>query len=192
MATKGGAFERWIQHKFFRPIRLKAILKIIKKLPSGSILDLGCMDDYLLKRIPSRFDYHGIDDEPLCKNPKIKQKKVEDIKKTEKYDIVISTEVLEHLDDPVAGINTLKRLSKRFILISVPNEPYFSMIRLFLPAKEHLWTIFPWAFWPHLGKPNYEKKVCFRRTYAALWDLNQPSRLTTTRETQKKIKGKPK
>lgn len=171
MATKGGVFERYIQHKFFRPIRLKAIIKILNKLPEGTILDIGCMDDYLLKRLSNKFNYQGIDDEPLCNNPKIEKKKIEEIKKGQKYDIVIATEVLEHLDNPIEGINIIKNLSKKYVLISVPNEPFFSMMRFFMPAKEHLWTIYPWTLEKHLGKPILEKRACFKRTYIGLWEI---------------------
>jgi len=173
MAIKGGKFERVVQHKIFRPIRLKVILKILNKLPGGKILDIGCMDDYLLKKLPKKFDYYGIDDEPLCKNPNIKKIRVEELPKNKKYDIVIATEVLEHLNNPIEGINALKNLSKRFILVSVPNEPFFSLFRFFLPAREHLWTIFPEALKRHLGKPILEKIASFGRTYIALWDTKK-------------------
>lgn len=163
----------FIQTKFLRPIRVKAVLKILNKLPSGSILDVGCMDDYLLKRLPKKFDYFGVDSDPLCKNPRIIKSSIENFPKNKKYDIVICTEVLEHLPDPVAAIRKLKALSKRFILISVPNEPFFSLGRLFFPAKKHLWTIFPWALKKYLGKPVLERKNCFNRTYTALWDLKK-------------------
>ena len=168
-------FDRFIQDKILRKIRLKAILKILNKLPSGTILDMGCMDDYLEKRLPKRFDYLGIDETPLCKskNPRIKKIKVEDLSKNKKYDIVMATEVLEHVDDPVSAMKNMKNLSNRFILISVPNEPFFSMARFFLPAPEHLWTIFPWALEKHLGKPSFKTKACFNRSYIALWDLKK-------------------
>ncbi len=173
MAIKGRKFERILQNKILRPIRLNAITKIISNLPSGKILDIGCMDEFLLNRIPKRFDYQGVDDEPLCKNAKIQRKKIEQLEKNKKYDIVIATEVLEHLDDPVAGIKILKTLSKRYVLISVPNEPFFSLFRFFIPAREHLWTIFPEALKRQLGKPILEKRVCFRRTYIGLWDITK-------------------
>jgi 2-polyprenyl-3-methyl-5-hydroxy-6-metoxy-1,4-benzoquinol methylase len=175
MAVKGGKSERFIQIRLLRPLRLKAIIKIINHLPFSvkTILDIGCMDDYILERIESRFDYNGIDDEPLCKNSRIQKKKVENLEKGKKYDLVIATEVLEHLDDPVKAMHTIKNLSKRFILISVPNEPFFSLSRFFLPAREHLWTIFPQALERHLGKPILKKKACFNRTYIALWDLKK-------------------
>ena len=173
MAVKGGKFERLIQNKILRPIRLKAVISIINKLPAGTILDIGCMDDYILNRLPSKFNYIGIDDEPLCRNPKIHKLKIESLPKNKKYDIVLCTEVLEHLDNPAEGINTLKSLSKRFLLISVPNEPFFSLFRLFQPAKEHLWTIYPWTLKKYLGKPIFEKTACFGRTYIALWSLRK-------------------
>lgn len=166
-------FDTFIQTRILRPLRLKAILKVLEKLPKGTILDIGCMDDYLIKNLPSKFDYSGIDDNPLCRHSKIAKMKVEQIPKNKKYDIVMATEVLEHIDNPVEGIKTLKNLSRRFILISVPNEPFFSIFRLFFPAKEHLWTIFPWALKKHLGKPILERRACFNRTYIALWDLDR-------------------
>jgi hypothetical protein len=168
-----GKFDHFIQDRILRFIRLKTILKIINKLPSGTILDIGCMDDYLLNKIPKRFFYYGYDENPLCKNPRIIKDKVENIPESQKFDIVLCTEVLEHLDNPVDMIKKMKKLSKRFILLSVPNEPFFSMARLFFPAKEHLWTIYPWALEKHLGKPIFKTKTCFNRSYVALWDLNK-------------------
>lgn len=169
-----GKFDTFIQTRILRPIRMKSILKILNKIPEESILDLGCMDDYLLRRVPKRFDYTGIDACPLKENSKIIKGTIEeDIPKNKKFDIVMATEVLEHVDNPVDTINEMKKRSKKFILISVPNEPFFSMARFFLPAKEHLWTIFPWALERHLGKPIVEKVTCFRRTYVGLWRLDK-------------------
>ncbi len=167
-----GKFDTFIQVKILRPIRMKAILKILNKLPAGTIADFGCMDDYILKRLPKKFNYVGYDNNPLCKNKKIIKTKVEDVfKENKQYDIVISTEVLEHIDNPVEGIKNLKKIANKFILISVPNEPFFSLFRGFFPAREHLWTIFPWALERHLGKPVFARKACFNRTYIGLWNV---------------------
>jgi len=166
-----GKIDTFIQIRLLRPIRLNAVIKIIKKLPVKTILDVGCMDDYILKRLPSKLDYYGIDDHPLCLNKRIAKKRIEELNSKKKYDLVIATEVLEHLKDPVEGIKKIKSFSKKFILISVPNEPFFSIFRFFLPAKEHLWTIFPWALEKHLGKPIFKTRTCFNRTYIALWKL---------------------
>lgn len=39
------------------------------------------------------------------------------------FDLVIASEVLEHLDEPEKAISEIFRISKKYILISVPNEP---------------------------------------------------------------------
>ena len=168
-----GKIDTFIQTRILRKIRLKAILKILKKLPPGTILDIGCMDDYLLRKLPEKFEYTGLDENPLCDNSRIIKTTVENYQKNKKYDIVLATEVLEHLDNPIEAIQKLKSMSKRFVLISVPNEPFFSLFRFFMPAREHLWTIYPWALEKHLGKPALVKKACFGRTHIALWDFGE-------------------
>ncbi|MBU0957632.1 MAG: class I SAM-dependent methyltransferase [Nanoarchaeota archaeon] len=195
-----GTIDRYIQDNWLRPIRLKAILKILNKLPGGSVLDVGCMDDYLLKRIDrKKFDYSGIDIEPLVEHDKIMKKSVEELIKGKNpqkskisgatksktapsrrnsedfdgYDIVIATEVLEHVDDPVDAMKKIKGLSKRFVLVSVPNEPWFMLARGFAPDREHLWTIRPWTLDKNFGKPVLTQKACFRRSHIALYDLSK-------------------
>ena len=93
------------------------ILRILRKIPKGTILDLGCMDDYLLKKLPNKFNYLGYDLSPLCRHTKIIRDKVENIPKNKKFDLVMATEVLEHVDDPVLTIKKMKSLSNKFILI---------------------------------------------------------------------------
>jgi len=39
------------------------------------------------------------------------------------YELVIASEVLEHLDKPEVALKELFRISKRYVYISVPNEP---------------------------------------------------------------------
>jgi len=41
------------------------------------------------------------------------------------FDLVVCMEVLEHLDDPEAGLAELCRVSSHALLLSVPNEPLF-------------------------------------------------------------------
>lgn len=41
------------------------------------------------------------------------------------FDLVICTEVLEHLEKPETALDELLRVSKGFVLISVPDEPWF-------------------------------------------------------------------
>lgn len=43
------------------------------------------------------------------------------------FDIVCAFEVLEHLQTPEKALNELNRLAKKFIILSVPNEPFFCL-----------------------------------------------------------------
>ena len=43
------------------------------------------------------------------------------------YDLVMALEVLEHLNEPIKAIKELARVSKKYVLISVPFEPWFSI-----------------------------------------------------------------
>ncbi len=59
---------------------------------------------------------------------------------SDRYDIVVCSEVLEHLEKPETAIQKLKEMSNKYILISVPNEP--------------IWRILNMArgkYWPNLG-----------------------------------------
>ena len=57
----------------------------------------------------------------------------------ETFDIIICTEVLEHLSNPHRAIAECKRVCKKYILLTVPNEPWFCMGNLFaLKNVSHL------------------------------------------------------
>lgn len=45
-------------------------------------------------------------------------------------DMVISLEVLEHLPDPSTAIAAYKKLTRRYLLLGVPNEPVFRLLRM--------------------------------------------------------------
>jgi len=50
------------------------------------------------------------------------------------FDLTICSEVLEHLDEPEKALLELKRVSKKYVLLSVPNEPWFR-ISSFMSGK---------------------------------------------------------
>ena len=47
--------------------------------------------------------------------------------KDNSFDLVVCTEVLEHLNEPEKVLKETLRVSKQNILISVPNEPFFTL-----------------------------------------------------------------
>lgn len=44
--------------------------------------------------------------------------------------LVVCCEVLEHLDDPYAALETLEKLSTRYVLVSVPREPLWRLLNM--------------------------------------------------------------
>ena len=69
-------------------------------------------------------------------------------------DLIICTEVLEHLDHPRKALKELIRVSKKYLILSVPNEPFFRLKNLIIgrnvrrlgSTKNHVnhWT--SWGF----------------------------------------------
>lgn len=49
---------------------------------------------------------------------------------TDSVDLVVSFEVMEHLPHPDLALEEYKRVSNRYIMISVPNEPLFRLLRM--------------------------------------------------------------
>lgn len=94
----------------------------------ASVLEVGCGDGRVSKIVCDTFNLTGID----IDNVRIKafpgKKIIADISnlpmKNNKFDLVFSSEVLEHLDDEVllSAISEISRVAKKYILITVPFE----------------------------------------------------------------------
>lgn len=97
-----------------------------------SILDIGCYTADILNVISHHVDYLGIDsDEEALKIAQGKGAQVirmdfenQRIMLSRKFDIIIATEILEHLKDPQDLINQIQPLVKNdgVVLLSLPNE----------------------------------------------------------------------
>lgn len=46
------------------------------------------------------------------------------------FDTVVCSEVLEHLEDPDRAMQELKRVARRYVVITVPLEPYFKWLNV--------------------------------------------------------------
>lgn len=92
------------------------------------ILEVGCGDGRMAKSICDKFDVVGID----IDKDRIKafpgKKIIADISritiKSEKFDVVLAAEVLEHLDNEIfpLAMTEITRVSRKYILITVPFE----------------------------------------------------------------------
>jgi 2-polyprenyl-3-methyl-5-hydroxy-6-metoxy-1,4-benzoquinol methylase len=119
--------------KYMR-MRSEAFAKMIsdKIKPGTTVLEIGCYTASLLDFLPKGVDYYGADfDEEALKIARSKGAKVnkmdfngQDIGFNMKFDIVVCTEVLEHVLDPHKLIQKIGNLVKSdgYVLLSLPNE----------------------------------------------------------------------
>ncbi len=130
-------FVMYMVKKFFEDIT--AILLPVKT-EIQSAFEIGCGEGYVANHI-----YHmGI---PITgadlssRIIEIANKKYPDIRFSVlsiydlkvlqgRYDLVIANEVFEHLSNPDSAIEEVKKITNKYILISVPNEPYFRIANI--------------------------------------------------------------
>lgn len=128
--------------KLFLNNFLNTVVKTIKPLNIDSVLDVGCGEGFTLHRLIKEKigkEFEGVEaDEAAIKlgkklYPRLEIKKGDIYKlpyKSNAFDLVVCTEVLEHLENPKKAYRELIRVSKKYILISVPNEPFFTWQRI--------------------------------------------------------------
>lgn len=171
--THRNPIQRLLLWNFFR-----TLLGLISEKKVESILDVGCGEGFTLNRLKENGigkKLEGIeykkDAIELGKKtyPDIKIKQGDIYKlpyQDNSFDLVLCTEVLEHLDNPSKALKELIRVSNKYLVISVPNEPFF-MFAQFVRGKnwsrfgndiEHInhWTMFSF---PKFVKKNVGSNV---------------------------------
>jgi 2-polyprenyl-3-methyl-5-hydroxy-6-metoxy-1,4-benzoquinol methylase len=139
--TSKNPIQKFLIDNFF-----SSLISLIKPLGAGSILDAGCGEGFTINKlirngIGNRIE--GIEfskeaisiGKKLFPNLNIKQGSVYELPfKDKSFDLIICTEVLEHLEEPAKAIKEMLRVTKRYLALSVPNEPFF-MLCNFLRGK---------------------------------------------------------
>lgn len=143
---------------------LRSISDLIEISGQLKILDCGCGEgivaNYLLAENPKRSIY-GLDLNKKSiaiakkENPRASFKVGSVYKipfRSNSFPLLLCTEVLEHLDSPHKALAELKRVSSRYVIISVPSEPFFRLSNLVrlkylsrfgnTPGHIHNWTPF--------------------------------------------------
>lgn len=157
--------QRFLIENFYQ-----TLLQIISDLKPKTILDAGCGEGFTLarlknNRIGERLEGIEYSLEAISLGKKmypsisIKQGDIYALPYNDNsFDLVICSEVLEHLEHPEKALTEVIRVSKKYCLLSVPNEPFF-MISNFLRGKnlsrwgndiEHI---------NHWSKTSFEKFV---------------------------------
>lgn len=154
--------------QYFLKNFLKKIINEIILIKPQKILDAGCGEGIILDLISqnlsnngnstnSEVQLWGIDiskdaiqeAEKRIPVAKLTNGSINSLPYTNNYfDLVVCSEVLEHLKNPSTALNEINRVAKSYLLFSVPNEPWFRLSS-FLSGKylrtlgnhpEHLWN----------------------------------------------------
>ena len=101
--------------------RVQSAKKILKDIQIDNLLDVGCRDCSLRSVLPPRVTYYGND---LFQNSDGSVDFVGDFMSIEfpmNFDCVIALDVVEHVDDPYSLVDRIFSISKKYIIISLPN-----------------------------------------------------------------------
>lgn len=125
---------------------LAAFLKEAGKLNPQSILDVGCGEGFTLENLRKNkigkelagidFSKHAIEiGNKMHPSLSLKYGTIYHLPfKDNSFDLVICSEVLEHLEHPEKALLELERVTRKNCIISVPHEPWFMLANL-LRAK---------------------------------------------------------
>ncbi|WPX08164.1 class I SAM-dependent methyltransferase [Anaerocellum danielii] len=100
----------------------KLIQKYVKTPYVPRILDIGCGPAYFSKF----YQYTGIDPNAEDDAPNILKTRIEDVELTDKYDVILALDVLEHLEDDRVILRFLQNNLKNngIAIITVPAHPW--------------------------------------------------------------------
>lgn len=120
---------------------MRALVDLTRRLNVQTVVDLGCGEGLVLRQLSllwnkDRVEVHGVDigtellqvarqiaPSIVYLTGSIYQLPLPD----QYYDLVVCTEVLEHLENPEAALAEIVRVGKGYCLLSVPYEPWWRM-----------------------------------------------------------------
>jgi SAM-dependent methyltransferase len=118
---------------------LTEVKAIVAPLPIHSVLDVGCAEGFVLnalRQMRPDLAVAGLDLDAAALGrgrrmfPAVPLAQADILRvpcPPSAFDLVLCTEVLEHLADPAAGLRELGRVSREYCLFSVPHEPFFRL-----------------------------------------------------------------
>ena len=151
-----------------------------------SILDVGCGEGFITELVRKEFKgikrIVGVDcarealEIAKARNPQIEfvEGSIYNLNfENNEFDIVICTEVLEHLENPQIAFKEIQRVGKKFLLITVPHEPWFRLGNLITLKNisrlgnpiDHVqhWTFYKFKKW--IQKYTDSKNILAEKTF---------------------------
>lgn len=123
---------------------LKTLIQLLTNLSlePRRVLDIGCGEGLVLRQLRRLWPQTYIDGLDIeMELMAVAQKLVPDIHylggsvyhlplPTMSYDLVLCTEVLEHLEHPESALAEITRVGSEYFLLSVPNEPWWRLANM--------------------------------------------------------------
>ncbi len=117
------------------------IQKILETIPQDvvSIIDIGCGNGIITNELGKKFTVLGVDRSANAlthvKTEKLQASSASIPLPDVSYDMVLSSEMIEHLDEETLRktVNEIKRLSKKYVFITVPNGENLNKFQLHCP-----------------------------------------------------------
>lgn len=130
--------QRWLIGRF-----LERITQLTVRVGPRRVLDAGCgegfVHNHLAGRLGAQTTFAGLDLSPEALREGRRRGSGAALLRGSllqlpfsgsSFDLVVCTEVLEHLPQPAQALEELCRVSRRFVLLSVPREPFFAGLNL--------------------------------------------------------------
>jgi ubiquinone/menaquinone biosynthesis C-methylase UbiE len=144
--------EMWQNYDAGNAIQQK-IAYIREKIPYdvSTILDVGCGNGKITNQLLDKWQVTGLDISAAALEhvltPHVQASATHIPFPDQSFDLVISSEMLEHLDDETLtqALQEMQRVSKKYLLLSVPNDELLPKNHLFCPQCQ---TVF--HSWQHL------------------------------------------
>lgn len=138
-------FQKWLIKRFHANI-----IYLSKKLNVKNILEAGCGEGFSSREIISTglSPFIGMDinlesisiAQKKCPTGFFLQGDILNLPFSDSiFDLVVSLEVLEHLNHPKIALDELYRVSRKWLILSVPNEPYFCLANFFRGKNMMRW-----------------------------------------------------
>lgn len=131
---------------------MRQFASLLQQSHPHNLLDAGCGEGVVLRQVQvlvqdSRLYGIDIDNElilvsrEIVRGVSISRASITNLPYlSESFDLVICTEVLEHLEEPSEALTELSRVSANHLILSVPNEPWWRVA-----------NISRGRYWPHFG-----------------------------------------
>ena len=136
--TRSNWLTRRLLDDFFR-----AVADLIERLEVRSALEVGCGEGFSTQRLrrmlPATVAFEASDVEDrlvraaAAANPNmpIRRESIYTLARPDQsVDLVLALEVLEHLEEPSRALGEVCRVSRRWVLASVPREPLWRLLNL--------------------------------------------------------------